>query len=123
MVLCWQVGELLTRSGKPRAYLDEDTMEYSDRLGEPLPHSIAIMRALHLGDMLCAVPAFRALRTAFPEAQITLVGLPWARSFVKRFNHCLDDFLEFPGYPGIPERTTLLRRFPEFLLQGDQSHG
>lgn len=66
--------------------------------------SIAILRALDLGDMLCAVPAFRAVRRHYPLARITLCGLPRARTFVAHFPHLFDDFVEFPGYEGLPER-------------------
>jgi ADP-heptose:LPS heptosyltransferase len=65
--------------------------------------------------MLCAVPAFRALRAAWPDAEIVLVGLPWARAFVARYDGYLDGFREFPGYPGLPERTPRLPEIPPFL--------
>ena len=63
---------------------------------------IAIFRALFLGDLLCATPAFRALRWRFPEAEITLIGLPWAAELVGRLP-TIDRLLPFPGYPGIAE--------------------
>lgn len=83
--------------------------------GEQLPQRVVILRALHLGDLMCSVPAFRALRAALPEAHISLVGLPSASSFVERFNHYLDEFIEFPGYPGLPEQEPMISQVPHFL--------
>lgn len=84
------------------------------------PKSIAVFRALMLGDMLCAVPAFRALRRAYPCSRITLIGLPWARSFAQRFAHLFDDFLPFPGYPGLPEINPDISSIGYFFIQAQQ---
>ena len=85
------------------------------RLGERPPRRVGILRALRLGDLLCAVPALRALRAALPDAEMVLIGLPWARSFVQRFDMYLNGFREFPGYPGLPEQAPRLERIGAFL--------
>lgn len=76
---------------------------------------IAVFRALQLGDMLCAIPAVRALRAAYPNAEIVLLGLPWAKSLTQRFSNYFDRFIHFPGYPGLPEQPLHPRAFTAFL--------
>lgn len=84
--------------------------------------SIAVFRALQLGDLLCVVPALRALRAAAPDAAITLIGLPWAAGFVARFSNYLDKHMAFPGFPGLPETTPELGRMPAFFATAQQHH-
>lgn len=83
---------------------------------------IAVIRALALGDMLCAVPTLRALRHAHPHARITLIGLPWAAAFVDRYRNLVDEHATFPGWPGIPEMPVAPVRTTQFL-EAVQAHG
>ncbi len=78
---------------------------------------IAVFRALQLGDLLVAVPALRVLRQRFPNAEITLISLPWAASFVQRFACYIDRFVEFVGYPGIDEVPVDAQRTERFLAE------
>lgn len=100
-------------------------------LGDKAPQQIAIVRALPgLGDFLCFVPALRALRQAFPQACINLIGLPVVQALVERFARYVDELLPFPGFPGIIEAPVDVTQISSFLneVQGQfdlalQMHG
>jgi ADP-heptose:LPS heptosyltransferase len=83
-------------------------------LWSPTPRSIAIFRALNLGDFLCAVPAFRALRHAVPTARITLIGLESMRPCIQRFGHYINELVDFPGDPAFPEQAARVCALPDF---------
>lgn len=76
---------------------------------------IVVFRALQLGDMLCAVPAFRSLRHLYPHAWIVLIGLPWAKMFVDRYSKYINEFIPFPGMKGLPEQEYNPIEFEVFL--------
>ncbi|HEX6799862.1 MAG TPA: glycosyltransferase family 9 protein [Ktedonobacterales bacterium] len=78
---------------------------------------IAILRALQLGDLLLAVPALRSIRDRFPRAEITLIGLPWAQDFARRFSRYVNRFIAFPGYPGIAEAPYAPARTAHFFSE------
>jgi ADP-heptose:LPS heptosyltransferase len=82
---------------------------------------IGVLRALQLGDLLCTVPALRALRGLYPQAHITIIGLPWMKVFVERYPKYLDNFLHFPGYPSLPEQTVTVGQVWSFVKR-QQEH-
>lgn len=80
------------------------------------PRRVAVFRALFLGDLLCALPALDALAARFPDAEVTLVGLPWARELAGRLRS-IHRFEPFPGSPGLPEGDADEERAEAFLAR------
>jgi ADP-heptose:LPS heptosyltransferase len=81
------------------------------------------VNTLQLGDLLCSIPAFRALHFTQPQAKTVLLGLTWARSCVLRFGRYLDGFIEFPGFAGLRERAYQVHQLPAFLIEaGNQPY-
>lgn len=76
---------------------------------------IGIFRVLQLGDLMCAIPAVRALKSYYPDSEITLIGLPWAKAFADRFSKYFSSFIHFPGYPGLPEQGFNIGEFETFM--------
>ncbi len=96
-------------------YFFKDKRKQLMRLPEHEVKKIVVFRALQLGDLLCSIPAIRALRQGYPNAQITLVCLPWAKFLAERFPSYINSFISFPGYPGLPEQAFDLNSFISFL--------
>lgn len=72
------------------------------------PHGEArllLIRPDHLGDVLFATPALRALRTALPDAHISCIVGPWAAPVLARNPH-VNEVLTcpFPGFARRPKR-------------------
>ena len=75
---------------------------------------IALFRPLGLASLLSSVPALRALDAAFPQASITLIGLPQVRDMASRLHRYIDEFAAFPGFPGLPGDCDI-EAIPEFF--------
>lgn len=58
------------------------------------------MRANGIGDFMFALPALSALRHAYPQAEIVLIGAPWHANFLPA-RTVVDRVVVAPGYPGV----------------------
>lgn len=78
----------------------------SDRVGsypEKVPgvRKIAVLRANAVGDFLFCLPALEALRVAYPEAEIVLLGRSWHVDFLTGRPGPVDRILPIPPTRGI----------------------
>ncbi len=69
----------------------------------PDVRKIAILRANALGDFIVTLPAIAALRAAYPEAEITLLGGPWHAAFLVPGRTPVDRVEVVPVRAGIRE--------------------
>lgn len=72
---------------------------------DPAVRRVALVRLrTGMGDLLCTVPALRALRRARPDVAVSLVTWAEMAPVVERMSAWVDELVDFPGHPGIPER-------------------
>jgi ADP-heptose:LPS heptosyltransferase len=55
-----------------------------------------------------------------PVLVLAFIGLPWARELCERLAY-IDDFIAFPGFPGLPEIEPQLERIPELFARARAS--
>ncbi len=84
-------------------------------LPEP-PRKVALLHASRIGDFICATPAFRAIRKALPDAEITIVTLPMLCDLAWRLAH-FDAVAASPVYPSVAEQLFDARRAVRFFAE------
>jgi ADP-heptose:LPS heptosyltransferase len=85
-------------------------------LADPAVKRVALVRLrVGLGDLLCSMPATRALRRFRPDLHVTLVTWPEMGPVVARMGDDVDELLPFPGFPGIPERPPRTELWTDFV--------
>lgn len=75
---------------------------------EPGVERIAVLRANAVGDYVFCIPALHALRAAYPQAEITLLALPWHAEFLAGRPSPVDRVVVVPPSRGVrdePGRT------------------
>jgi ADP-heptose:LPS heptosyltransferase len=132
-------------------YLDEETIENrhmvdenlsqfkygAQSYGKVLPdvRKIAVLRSNGIGDFIFALPALEALRQAYPEAEIVLLGLQWHFDFLRERPSPIDRVEVVPRTPGVglnldeePDNPRVMKSFFERMSQEEfdlalQLHG
>jgi ADP-heptose:LPS heptosyltransferase len=62
---------------------------------------IAVLRPNAVGDFVFALPALAALRAAYPQAGIVLLGRRWHREFLQGRPGPWDEVIELPVLRGV----------------------
>lgn len=81
---------------------------------------IAILRANALGDFIVILPALKAIRLAYPDAEIVLLGKPWHQQFLVSGRTPVDRVIVVPVKKGIraePDQSENENEVNDFLLQ------
>ncbi|MGN6803488.1 MAG: glycosyltransferase family 9 protein [Ginsengibacter sp.] len=68
---------------------------------------IAILRANALGDFLVTLPAIDAIRAAYPNAEIVLLGKPWHKEFLIKGRCVIDRVIVVPPLKGIRDEKVM----------------
>jgi ADP-heptose:LPS heptosyltransferase len=108
----------MAASGQAPALGRRVPVEPARPLADPSTRRILLVRLrVGLGDLLASVPALRALRAARPDAEVTLLSWAEVAPVVARMAAYVDELLDFPGWPGIPERPPRVEELPRFLAE------
>lgn len=67
----------------------------------PSVKRIAVLRANALGDLVFALPALLALKTAYPSAEVVYFGASWHSQFLDSHPGMVDKTVVIPQYPGV----------------------
>src|SRR3954454_12618511 len=62
---------------------------------------IAVLRSGALGDFIVILPALRAIRFTYPDAEIILLGRPWHKKFLVKNRTPVDRVIVVPVKKGI----------------------
>lgn len=64
-------------------------------------NKIAVLRANALGDFIVTLPALKAIRSTYPDAEIVLLGKPWHKEFLIEGRTPVDRVIVVPVKKGI----------------------
>ena len=84
--------------------MSERTIEHSSEHGRTRldgVRTIAVLRANAVGDYVMSLPALQALRAAYPDAHVVLVGAPWHATFLPGRPGPVDEVVVLPAVPGM----------------------
>ena len=83
-------------------------------------NKIAVLRANALGDFIVTLPALKAIRSAYPDAEIVLLGKPWHKAFLIKGRSPVDRVILVPVKKGIrtePDQIEDENEVKNFIIQ------